>query len=182
MFWIQFALVLLCILLGSRRGAVGLGTFGGVGLLVMAFAFGAKPASPPIDVMLMILAVVTAAGALEAARGLDYLVEIAERLLRRKPEWITFIAPLVTYVFTFAAGTGHTAYSTMPVIAEVARSAGIRPERPMSISVIASQLAIVACPISAATVSLLAMLSDYRTVLKKAADAGIDVPVAARAD
>lgn len=159
MFWLQFALILVCIVLGSRRGGVGLGTFGGVGLLIMAFVFGASPTSPPISVMLMILAVVTAASALQAAGGLDYLVELAERLLHKKPEWITFIAPLVTYTFTFAAGTGHTAYSTLPVIAEVARKAGIRPERPMSVSVIASQLAIVACPISAATVTLLGVLS-----------------------
>lgn len=159
MFWIQIALLLVCILLGSRRGGMGLGAFGGVGLLIMAFGFGAQPASPPISVMLMILAVVSAASALQAAGGLDYLVEVAEKLLRKKPQYITFIAPLITYTFTVAAGTGHTAYSTLPVISEVARSAGIRPERPMSIAVIASQLGIVACPISAATVSLLGMLS-----------------------
>jgi anaerobic C4-dicarboxylate transporter-like protein len=159
MFWVQFAIVLLCILIGSRKGPMGLGTFSAIGLVIMAFVFGAQPTSPPIDVMLMILAVVTASAALEAARGLDYLVEIAERLLRAKPKLITFVAPAVTYAFTFAAGTGHTAYATLPVIAEVARSAGVRPERPMSVSVIASQLAIVACPISAAVVTLLALLA-----------------------
>jgi anaerobic C4-dicarboxylate transporter-like protein len=159
MFWLQFAIVLVCILIGSRKGPMGLGTFSAIGLFVMAFGFGARPTSPPIDVMLMILAVVSAAAALEAARGLDYLVEIAERLLRSKPQFITFMAPAVTYAFTFAAGTGHTAYAVLPVIAEVARKAGVRPERPMTVSVIASQLAIVACPISAAVVTLLAQLA-----------------------
>lgn len=138
---------------------MGLGAFSAIGLVVVTFGFGAQPTSPPINVMLMILAVVTASAALEAARGLDYLVKLAEALLRRKPELITFVAPAVTYLFTFAAGTGHTAYSTLPVIAEVARNAGVRPERPMSVSVIASQLAIVACPISAAVVTLLAQLA-----------------------
>lgn len=138
---------------------MGLGAFSAIGLVVVTFGFGAQPTSPPINVMLMILAVVTASAALEAARGLDYLVKLAEALLRRKPEHITFVAPAVTYLFTFAAGTGHTAYSTLPVIAEVAHNAGVRPERPMSVSVIASQLAIVACPISAAVVTLLAQLA-----------------------
>ena len=138
---------------------MGLGAFSAIGLVVVTFGFGAQPTSPPINVMLMILAVVTASAALEAARGLDYLVKLAEALLRRKPEHITFVAPAVIYLFTFAAGTGHTAYSTLPVIAEVARNAGVRPERPMSVSVIASQLAIVACPISAAVVTLLAQLA-----------------------
>jgi anaerobic C4-dicarboxylate transporter-like protein len=159
MFWIQFAIVLLCILIGSRKGPMGLGTFSAIGLAVMAFGFGARPTAPPIDVMLMILAVVSAASALEAARGLDYLVEVAGRLLQSKPQFITFMAPAVTYLFTFAAGTGHTAYALLPVIAEAARKAGVRPERPMTVSVIASQLAIVACPISAAVVTLLAQLN-----------------------
>ena len=159
MFWLQLSIVLLCILIGSRKGPMGLGAFSAIGLVVMTFGFGAQPTSPPINVMLMILAVVTASAALEAARGLDYLVRLAEAMLRRKPEYITFVAPAVTYLFTFAAGTGHTAYSTLPVIAEVARTAGVRPERPMSVSVIASQLAIVACPISAAVVTLLAQLA-----------------------
>lgn len=56
------------------------------------------------------------------------------------------------------AGTGHVAYALLPVIAEVSRKAGVRPERPMSIAVIASQQAITACPISAATVALLGIL------------------------
>lgn len=161
MFWVQFLIVLGCIFIGARVGGIGLGVMGGVGLSILVFVFGLQPTSAPIDVMLMILAVISAAGALQAAGGMDYLVFIAEKALRKNPKWITFIAPLVTYVFTFCAGTGHVAYSVLPVIAEVSRESGIRPERPMSIAVIASQQAITASPISAATVALLALLTDF---------------------
>jgi anaerobic C4-dicarboxylate transporter DcuA len=161
MFWIQFLIVLACIFIGARLGGVGLGVMGGVGLAILVFGFGLQPTSAPIDVMLMILAVVTAAGALQAAGGMEYLVFLAEKALRKHPKYITYIAPIVTYIFTFCAGTGHVAYSVLPVIAEVARETGVRPERPMSIAVIASQQAITASPISAATVALLALLADF---------------------
>ncbi len=159
MFWMQLLVVLAAIFVGARLGGVGLGVMGGLGLAVLTFGFHLQPTSPPIDVILMIAAVVTAAGVLQAAGGLDYLVSVAEKILRSKPSMITFLGPLVTYVFTLFAGTGHVAYSVLPVIAEVARETGVRPERPMSISVIASQQAITASPISAATVALLGMLS-----------------------
>ena len=165
MFWIQFLIVLGCIFIGARLGGVALGLMGGVGVGILVFVFGIQPTSAPIDVMLMILAVVTAAGALQAAGGMEYLVHVAEKALRKNPKWITFIAPMVTYLFTFCAGTGHVAYSVLPVIAEVSRESGVRPERPMSIAVIASQQAITASPISAATVALLAMLADYDITL-----------------
>lgn len=165
MFWIQFLILLICIFIGARLGGLGLGVMGGVGLAIFVFIFGLEPTSAPIDVMLMILSVITAAGALQAAGGMEYLVHIAEKALRKNPKWITFIAPMVTYVFTFCAGTGHVAYSVLPVIAEVARESGIRPERPMSIAVIASQQAITASPISAATVALLALLADFQITL-----------------
>jgi anaerobic C4-dicarboxylate transporter DcuA len=157
MFWIELLVVLAAIFIGARLGGVGLGVMGGLGLAVLTFVFGVHPTAPPIDVMLMITAVVTAAGTLQAAGGLDFLVEIAAHILRRNPSRITYLGPIVTYVFTFFAGTGHVAYSVLPVIAEVARSTGIRPERPLSISVIASQQAITASPISAATVALLGL-------------------------
>ncbi|WP_318508717.1 anaerobic C4-dicarboxylate transporter [Bacillus sp. T3] len=165
MFWIQFLIVMACIIIGARLGGVGLGVMGGVGLAILIFGFGLQSTSAPIDVMLMILAVVTAAGTLQAAGGMEYLVFLAEKALRKHPKWITFIAPLVTYFFTFCAGTGHVAYSILPVIAEIARESGIRPERPMSIAVIASQQAITASPISAATVALLGLLSDFNVTL-----------------
>lgn len=121
MFLVQFAIVLLCILVGARVGGIGLGVFGGLGLAILSFGFGLKPAGLPIDVMFMIMAVVSAAAAMQAAGGLDYMIKIATNILRRNPKHITFIAPLVTWTFTVLAGTGHVAYSVLPVIAEVSR-------------------------------------------------------------
>lgn len=164
-FWIQFLILLACIFIGARLGGVGLGVMGGVGLAIFVFIFGLQPTSAPIDVMLMILAVVTAAGALQAAGGMEYLVHLAEKALRKNPKHITFVAPIVTYLFTLCAGTGHVAYSVLPVIAEVSRESGVRPERPMGIAVIASQQAITASPISAATVALVALLADFKIEL-----------------
>ena len=158
---LQLAFVLLAIVLGARIGGIGLGVLGGLGLAILTFFFGLAPTAPPIDVMLMIAAVIAAASCMQAAGGLDLMVKWAERLLRKNPQQITLLSPLVTYFFTFVAGTGHVAYSVLPVIAEVAQDTKIRPERPMAIAVIASQQAITASPISAATVALLSMLSGY---------------------
>lgn len=163
--WLQLLFVLLAIIIGARVGGIGLGVFGGLGLAVLTFIVGLEPTTPPIDVMLMIVAVIAAAGCMQAAGGLDLMVKWAEKILRRHPQRITLLSPLVTYLFTFFAGTGHVAYSVLPVIAEVARETGIRPERPMGIAVIASQQAITASPISAATVALLSMLAGYDITL-----------------
>jgi anaerobic C4-dicarboxylate transporter DcuA len=165
MLWVELAVVLAMIFIGARLGGVGLGMMGGLGVAILSFGFGLRPTEPPIDVMLMIAAVCTAAATLQAARGMDYLVEIAEKALRKYPPAVTFVAPLVAYVFTLLAGTGHVAYAILPVIAEVSREAGVRPERPLSISVIASQQAITASPISAATVALLALLAPAKVTL-----------------
>ncbi|WP_350342853.1 anaerobic C4-dicarboxylate transporter [Proteinivorax tanatarense] len=165
MILLQFLIVILAIFIGARLGGIGLGAMGGVGLAILTFVFNLQPTSPPIDVMLMILAVVTAAATLQATGGMNYLVKVAEKILRKNPNSITFMAPLVTYLFTFFAGTGHVAYSLLPVISEVAREQKVRPERPLSIAVIASQQAIVASPISAATVALLGILSPYGITL-----------------
>ena len=155
---IQLLFVLVAIIVGARLGGIGLGVMGGIGLAILTFCFGLEPTTPPIDVMLMIAAVISAASCMQAAGGLDYMVKIAERILRRNPAYITILAPLVTYTFTFFAGTGHIAYSLLPVIAEVATESKIRPERPLGIAVIASQQGITASPISAATVALLSLL------------------------
>lgn len=162
---LQLLIVLLCIIIGARLGGIGLGVMGGLGVTLLTFVFGLQPTSPPVDVMLMIAAVVSAAACMQAAGGLDYMVKVAERLLRKHPRNITILAPLVTYIFTFLAGTGHVAYSVLPVIAEVARETKIRPERPLGIAVIASQQAITASPISAATVALLGMLAGFDITL-----------------
>ena len=158
---LQLLFVLLAIVIGARIGGIGLGVLGGVGLSILIFFFGLQPTAPPIDVMLMIVAVIAAASCMQAAGGLDLMVKWAEKLLRKNPQQITLLSPLVTYFFTFVAGTGHVAYSVLPVIAEVAKDTKIRPERPMAIAVIASQQAITASPISAATVALLSMLSGF---------------------
>ena len=165
MFILQFAVVLFCILVGARIGGIGLGVMGGVGLALLSFVFGLKPAGLPIDVMFMIMAVVSAAAAMQAAGGLDYMIKIATNILRRNPKQITFIAPAVTWLFTFLAGTGHVAYSVLPVIAEVSRHNGVRPERPLSMAVIASQFAIVASPIAAAVTSVVAFLEPQNITL-----------------
>lgn len=162
---IQLLFVLTAIIIGARLGGIGLGVMGGIGLAILVFVFGLEPTSPPIDVMLMIAAVISAAAAMQAAGGLDWLVRIAEKLLRKNPSQVTIVSPLVTYLFTFLAGTGHVAYSVLPVIAEVARETKIRPERPLGIAVIASQQAITASPISAATVALLALLTGFDITL-----------------
>jgi len=162
---IQLLFVLVCIIIGARIGGIGLGVMGGLGVAILTFVFGLEPTAPPIDVMLMIAAVISAAGAMQAAGGLDFLVKIAEKILRRHPQYVTILAPLVTYTFTFLAGTGHVAYSVLPVIAEVARETKIRPERPLGIAVIASQQAITASPISAATVALLGLLAGFDITL-----------------
>jgi anaerobic C4-dicarboxylate transporter DcuA len=160
MIWLELLVVLLCIFVGARLGGIGLGTVAGLGLVVLVFIFGLPPGMPPRTVLGMILCVVTAAATMQAAGGLDYLVVIADRALRIWPAGITIVAPIVAYLFTLAAGTGHIVYALLPVIAEVSRSAGVRPERPLSISVIASQQAITASPISAATVALLGLLGS----------------------
>ena len=163
---LQLLFVLIAIIIGARLGGIGLGVLGGLGLAILTFVFGLEPTSPPIDVMLMIVAVIAAASCMQAAGGLDLMVKWAEKLLRKNPSKITLLSPLVTYIFTFIAGTGHVAYSVLPVIAEVATETKIRPERPLGIAVIASQQAITASPISAATVALLSMLSGNNISLK----------------
>ncbi|WP_318453981.1 anaerobic C4-dicarboxylate transporter [Photobacterium leiognathi] len=159
MLYLEFIFLLIVLYAGSRFGGIGLGVVSGLGLLVEVFIFRMLPTSPPITVMLIILAVVTCASILEAAGGLKYMLQVAERILRSNPKRVTIVGPLVTYVMTFMLGTGHAVYSIMPIIGDVALKNGIRPERPMAASSVASQLAITASPISAAVVYYLAQLS-----------------------
>lgn len=158
MLFFELGLLLLCIVIGARLGGIALGTVSGIGLIFFVFALGMPPGNPPAVVLGMILAVITALSMMEAAGGMDFLVESAENLLRKNPRRITFLAPFITYLLIFAAGTQHVIYSLLPVIAEVSKKAGIRPERPMSMSVIAAQHGLIASPVSAVTVALLAAL------------------------
>src|SRR5678816_1619748 len=146
--------------MGARYSGVGLGLWGAVGLLVLVVAFGVNPTSPPIDVMLIILAVIMAASVMDAAGGIDFLVRIAERIIRANPKYVTIVAPLTTWTFTFLAGTGHIVYPLLPVIYETSHQSGIRPERPMAIATIASQQAITASPVAAATAAMIGLFSE----------------------
>jgi anaerobic C4-dicarboxylate transporter DcuA len=153
--WVELFILLACIFVGSRVGGVGLGTVASLGLFVLVFVTRLPPSQPPVVVIGLIVAVVSAAATMQAAGGLDYLVAIADRLLRARPRRITVVAPLVCYVFTLFAGSAHIVYAFLPVIAELARKGGVRPERPISASVIAAHLAITASPVSAAVLILL---------------------------
>src|ERR1700756_151459 len=158
---LQFVVVLAAIWMGARSSGVGLGLWGAVGLLVLVVAFGVNPTSPPIDVMLIILAVIMAASVMDAAGGIDFLVRIAERVIRANPKYVTIVAPITTWAFTFVAGTGHIVYPLLPVIYETAHQSGIRPERPMAVATIASQQAITASPVAAATAAMIGLLATH---------------------
>ncbi|WP_072679808.1 anaerobic C4-dicarboxylate transporter [Arcobacter sp. LA11] len=158
MLGLEIVVVLGAIFIGARFGGIGIGYAGGLGVLILCLFFGLKPGSIPIDVILIIMSVIAAIAAMQVAGGLDYMVKIAENILRKNPKHITYLAPAVTYFMTILAGTGHTAYSTLPVIAEVAKEQGIRPSRPLGVAVVASQIAITASPISAALVFLSGIL------------------------
>ncbi|AOR60259.1 anaerobic C4-dicarboxylate transporter [Pectobacterium parmentieri] len=161
MLGLELLIVLLAIYLGARLGGIGIGFAGGLGVLVLTLGFQIKPGVIPFDVIEIIMAVIAAIAAMQVAGGMDYLVSLAEKLLRKHPKYVTFLAPLVTYFMTILAGTGHTAFSTLPVIAEVAKEQGIRPSRPLSIAVVASQIAITASPISAAVVFVAGILEPH---------------------
>jgi anaerobic C4-dicarboxylate transporter DcuA len=158
MIWIEVLILLACILIGARLGGIALGTIAGIGLAIFVFGFAMPPGGPPGTVIGMIIAVITALAAMQAAGGLDYLVSLAEKIMRRHAKYITFVAPIVTYILVLASGTTHVIYALLPVISEVSRKAGVRPERPLSISVIAGFQGVIASPISAASVAMIGLL------------------------
>lgn len=155
---LQIIVLLGAIFLGVRLGGIGIGYAGGLGVLVLGICLGMKPGSIPWDVILIIASVIAAISAMQLAGGLDYLVQIAERILRSNPKNINYLAPTVTYVLTIFAGTGHTAFSMIPVIVEVAKEQHIKPVVPLSIAVVASQIAITASPVSAAVIYMSGVL------------------------
>ncbi len=160
MFYVHMLLLLTVIFIGIRHGGIAFGLLGGLGVSVLAFVFGVAPGSPPISVMLIILAVVAASATLEATGGLKLLVKFAERLLRKHPSQIVFLGPLCTYSLTVLVGTGHSVYPLLPVIYDVAYKKGIRPERPMAMATVASQMGITASPIAAAAAVVMATAAD----------------------
>ena len=151
----QLFIVLALIFIGARVGSIGLGIYGMVGVFILVFIFGLQPGKLPIDVMLIIVSVITAAAALQAAGGLDYLVGLAAKFLRKHPHHITFYGPLTTWLFCLVSGTAHTSYSLLPIISEIATNSKIRPERPMSVATIAASLGITGSPVSAATAAII---------------------------
>lgn len=165
---LEFAIILFCLLAGARYGGYGLGLISGIGLLVFAFVFHLQPGKPPIDVLLTIMAVLGCASTLQTAGGLNVMMAFAERILRRHPKHITLLAPLTTWTLTVMCGTGHVVYTMFPIIYDIAIKKGIRPERPMAVASIASQLGICASPVSVAVVSMVAILGKAK---------GLDHPV-----
>jgi anaerobic C4-dicarboxylate transporter DcuB len=158
-FFLQIVLILVCLFYGARKGGVALGLLGGVGVVVLVFAFKLPPGKPPVDVMLTIVAVVAASATLQSSGGLDVLLQLAEKILRRNPKFVSILAPFTTCFLTMLCGTGHVVYTMLPIIYDIAIKNEIRPERPMAASSIASQMGIIASPVSVAVVSLVAFLA-----------------------
>ena len=164
-FTIQLAIVLICLFYGAKKGGIALGLLGGIGLIVLVFGFGIEPGKPAIDVMLTILAVVVTSATLQASGGLDVMLQIAEKLLRKNPKYVSILAPFVTCFLTILCGTGHVVYTMLPIIYDIAIKNNIRPERPMAASSIASQMGIIASPVSVAVVTLTAFLVNAQNHL-----------------
>ncbi|MCS2161396.1 anaerobic C4-dicarboxylate transporter [Scandinavium sp. H11S7] len=158
MITLEFAVIILCLLVGTRFGGMGLGLISGIGLFMLCFVFGLEPGKPPVEVMLTILAVIGCAATLQTAGGLNVMMQCAEKMLRKHPQHITLLAPFTTWTLTFLCGTGHVVYTMFPIIADIALKKGIRPERPMAVASVASQMAITASPVSVAVVSLVSIL------------------------
>ena len=154
---VQLLIVLLALYVGSRYGSLALGAISGIGLALLVFGFGLKPGSPPTDVIYIIIAAVTCAGVMQASGGMDWLIQIAEKMLRKHPDRITFLAPLTTFFLTVLVGTGHVVYTLMPIICDISLKQGIRPERPCGVASIASQVGITCSPIAAAVVAFVSI-------------------------
>ncbi len=154
---LQLCIVLGALWVGSRYGSLALGAISGIGLAILVFGFGLKPGSPPTDVIYIIIAAVTCAGIMQASGGMDWLIQIAEKMLRKHPDRITFLAPLTTFFLTVLVGTGHVVYTLMPIICDIALKKGIRPERPCAVASVASQVGITCSPIAAAVVAFVSI-------------------------
>ena len=158
---VQLLIVFGALWLGSRYGSLALGAISGIGLAILVFAFHMKPGTPPTDVIYIIIAAITCAGMMQASGGMDWLIQLTEKLLRRNPNMITFLAPLATFFLTVLVGTGHVVYTLMPIICDISLKKGIRPERPCAVASIASQMGIMASPISAAVVAFVSISNVY---------------------
>ncbi len=176
MLYLEFLFLFCMLYLGSRFSGVGLGVIAALGLMVEVFIFRMPLAEPPVAVMLIILAVVTCASVLEAAGGLKYMLQLAERVLRSNPKYITILGPFATYFVTMLLGTGHAVYSIMPIIGDVALKNNIRPERPMAAASVASQIGICASPIAAVTVYYLSQLAEINPSINLLTIISVTIP------
>jgi len=156
---LEFIIIIACLLVGTRYGGFGLGLISGLGLLIFAFVFHLAPGKPPVEVLLTIMAVIGCASVLQSAGGLNVMMRFAEKILRRHPQYVTLLAPITTWTLTVMCGTGHVVYTMFPIIYDISIKEGIRPERPMAVASIASQIGICASPVSVAVVSMVAILS-----------------------
>lgn len=165
-FWFQFVLLIAFLCVSAPRGGMFLGLFSGIGLIVLLFGpkpwLGLPPGKPPVDVILTIIAVVAAGATLQASGGLDCMLQVAEKVLRKRPKMVTFLAPLCTFTLTILCGTGHTVYTMLPIIYDVAIKTGVRPERPMAASSIAAQMGVICSPVSVACVSMVALIAGHQ--------------------
>ena len=157
--WLQLAVVLVCVAVGGRLGGVGLGAAGGLGGCSLVLGMGIQPGSPPTSVLLIITAVIACTSVLQGSGGLDLLVRWAEKLLRKWPRAITFAGPFVCSFFVMLVGTAYVAFAVYPVVAEVAASAKVRPERAVSASVICAGIGVMASPMSAAMAAMVGIMA-----------------------
>ena len=158
---VELLVVLVTLWIGARYGSLALGAISGIGLAILVFGFHLKPGTPPTDVIYIIIAAVTCAGMLQASGGMDWMLQIAERILRKHPDRITLLAPFVTFFLTILVGTGHVVYTLMPIICDIALKKGIRPERPCAIASVSSQIGITCSPIAAAVVAFSAISAEH---------------------
>ncbi|MDO5063943.1 MAG: anaerobic C4-dicarboxylate transporter [Actinomyces bowdenii] len=158
---LQVAIILACLVFGAKKGGMALGLIAGIGLVALVFVFRLEPGEPPVSVILTILAVIGCAATLQQSGGLDVMMQTAERLLRKHPEQVTILGPLVTWTLTVLCGTGHVVYTMLPIIADIAIKKDIRPERPMAASSVAAQMGVTASPVSVATVSVVSIISEH---------------------
>ena len=173
---LELLIVLLALYVGSRYGSLALGAISGIGLAILVFGFQMKPGTPPTDVIYIIIAAVTCAGMLQAAGGMDWMIQLAEKLLRKNPGHITFLAPLCTFFLTVMVGTGHVVYTLMPIICDIALKKGIRPERPCGVASIASQVGITCSPIAAAVASFVVISSANGFEITNLQVIGVTIP------
>ena len=153
-FYLQLLVILGVLFYAARKGGIALGLFGGLGVVILVFGFGLAPGNPPVKVMLVMLSVIVAGATLQASGGLDCMLQVAEKLLRKHPKYITILAPLSTTTLTFLCGTGHVVYTMLPIIYDISIKTGIRPERPLAASTVAAQMGIIISPVSVLSITI----------------------------